>query len=240
MMPVRNYANIMLWIALFPLLVMAGNAIIIMEGALLLLNLYSLPWLSTFLRYVPAYTVMITGILLISRWNSKKSIIETIKYLGWPYDTIDAVIAFGAGTITGFLNVFLILGVLLLQVIVVQSLSVGFPATALAVALAGPPEELARCYIQKNLAGSITKCQNTAPIKALTIIIMTATFGLTHEVSRFVLNLGTSSTPFFSAQDLGWYIGGFVLASLYVVMKSWFANSVAHSWYNIIMSFFLH
>lgn len=239
-MPVRNYANIMLWIALFPLLVMAGNAIIILEGALLLLNIYTLPWLSTFLRYVPAYVVMITGILLIARWRSRKSIIETIKFLGWPYDTIGAVIAFAAGTITGLVNVFLILGILLLQVIVVQSLSVGIPAGVLAVALAGPPEELARCYIQKNLAGSIAKCQNNAPIKALTIIIMTVTFGLTHEISRFILNFGASPTPFFSAQDLGWYIGGFVLASLYVVMKSWFANSVAHSWYNIIMSFFLH
>lgn len=240
MMPVRNYANIMLWIALFPLLVMAGNAIIILEGALLLLNLYTLPWLSAFMRYVPAYAVIISGILLISRWNSKKSIIETIKYLGWPYDTIDAVTAFAVGTITGFLNVFLILGILLLQVVVVQSLSLGIPTTLIAVALAGPPEELARCYIQKNLAGSIAKCQNKAPIKALTVVTMTATFGLTHEVSRFILNFGTSSAPFFSAQDLGWYIGGFVLASLYVVMKSWFANSVAHSWYNVIMSFFLH
>ncbi|MCL5316942.1 MAG: hypothetical protein M1503_01555 [Thaumarchaeota archaeon] len=230
----------MLWIVLFPLLVMVGNVIIIMEGALLLLNLYTLPWLSTFLRYVPSYTIMITGILLIARWKSKKGIAETIKYLGWPYDRIDAVIAFAAGTVTGFLNVFLILGVLLLQVVVVQSLSVGFSTTALAVALAGPPEELARCYIQKNLAGSIIKCRNTAPCKAVTIIVMTTTFGLTHEISRFVLNLGTGSTPFFSAQDLGWYIGGFVLASLYVVMKSWFANSVAHAWYNVIISFFLH
>jgi hypothetical protein len=240
MMPVRNYASIMLWIALFPLLVMAGNAIIILEGVALLLNIYTLPWLSTFLRYVPAYTIMIIGILLISRWNNKKSIIETIKEIGWPRDTIDAVIAFATGTITGILNVFIILGVLLIQVVVVQSLSIDIPAGALAVALAGPPEELARCYIQKNLSGSISKYQNNASYKALTILIMTITFGITHEISRFILNFGADSTTFFAMQDIGWYIGGFILAVLYVGMKSWFANSVAHSWYNIIMSFFIH
>ncbi len=240
MMPVRDCASIMLWIALFPILVTAGNAIILLEGALLLLNLNTQPLVSTLLRYVPAYAVMTMGILLIARMNGGKNIVEIIKYLGWPRDALDGVIAFFAGTIIAILNVFLILGALFLQLVLVQGLSIGIPAGALAVALVGPPEELARCYIQKNLGNSIAKYQNSLPCKLFTIIIMTATFGLTHEVSRFILNFGTSSIAFFSMQDIGWYVGGFVLASLYMLMKSWFANSVAHSWYNVIMSFLLH
>ncbi len=236
MMPVRNYASIMLWITLFPLLVIAGNAIIILERPLLLL---ATPWMTTFLTYVPAYALITVGILLISRWNDRKSIVETIKYLGTPRDALDGVIAFFAGTITGILNVYLMLGILLLQVIAVQNLSVGISAGYL-VALAGPPEELARCYIQKNLTASLAKYQNSSACKIFGIIFMTITFGLTHEISRFFLNFGTDSTAFFSTQDIGWYVGGFVLALLYTIMKSWLANSVAHSWYNLILSFFLH
>ncbi len=240
MMWVRGYATTAFWAALFPLLVVTGN-ILISLGSLPPLNIQNIPWLALPFKYMIGYALITIAVTLLSRMIDRKGMVHMVKWIGWPHDATDGVISFLAGTIVGISNVLLVVGLIFLQILIPHSLTVSALSGNIAVILVGPPEELARCYIQKKLAVSISRWRSGIVGSILSIAFITTAFGFAHEMSRLLSNLFTSGSVYlFSFQDVGWYIGGFILALLYIVMKNWFANSVAHSWYNLIISFFLY
>jgi hypothetical protein len=239
MMPLKSLGAIVLWTALFPVLVLASNFAFFIELQLAAPLVQNSPLIISISKYLITYVLLTYIILRISRRLDKKSVSQTIKWLGWPKDALDGIISFFSGTIVGIINVLLIISALLFTHILNPfSMSLGALTGITAVVLVGPPEELARCYIQKKLSGSVNRIYNRMIGNIMSVAFITIAFGLAHEVARLLSNLMISQPIYlFEPRDITWYLGGLVLSILYLVKKNWLANSVAHSWYNFIIAF---
>jgi hypothetical protein len=236
MMPVRKYVSIVSWISLFPLLVILGNAFIFYESFWSLLKIQAFPWLNTLFKYIAGYGLITIGIVFLSKIIDKRNIFQTVKDLGCPRNPVEGIVSFLTGSIVGILSFFIVIGSVI-YLLAIYSLSISFGALSgsLIVLLVAPPEELARCYVQKKIFRSLSGQKMSIFRNIFGMVFITLAFGFAHEVARLLSNIFTSGPLYlFSFQDISWYIGGVILAILYQIRKSWVSNSVAHGWYNIL------